>query len=91
MKTAHTIIAIVCVCVSGLEVFIVNSGVGVALIAEKLNSSSSGEQETDTAINTHTHTTHTAAPSLDVFPSKAVLSHFLDQLVDADALVQGAA
>ena len=37
-------------CVSGLEVFVINSGVGVVLIAEKLNSSS-GEQETDTAIN----------------------------------------
>ena len=47
--------------------FIVNSGVDVALVAEKL------------------------APSLDVLLSKAVLSHFLDQLVDADALVQGAA
>ena len=39
---------------------IVNSGVDVVLVAEKLNSSS-GEQETDTAINLphvliHTHT-----------------------------------
>ena len=39
--------------------FTVNSGVDVALVAEKLNSSS-GEQETDTAINLphvliHTH------------------------------------
>ena len=63
--------------------FIVNSGVDVALVAEKLNSSS-GEQETDTAINlphvlihtvthTHTHThTHTATFSLDVLLFKAM-------------------
>ena len=53
---------------------------------------------THTHARTHTHThiyahiTHAYAAtlSLDVL-SKAVLSHFLDQLVDADALVQGAA
>ena len=43
VTTAHTTVwqySVMVVCVSGREVFIINSGVDVPLVAEKLNSSS---------------------------------------------------
>ena len=52
-ETAYTRAIFLFLCISGHEVFIVNSGVDAALVAEKLNGSS-GEQETDTATNLYT-------------------------------------
>ena len=56
VTTAHTTVwqySVMVVCVSGREVFIINSGVDVPLVGEKLNSSSEG-QETNKTTNYHT-------------------------------------
>ena len=73
-------IAILCLSVSGHEVF--NSGVDVALVAEKLNSSS-GEQKTDTAINLPHVPIHTQSHTV-AYTTHHAISHTVTIIILCD-------
>ena len=67
-------------CISGLEVFIVSSGVDVALVAEKLNSSSGEDAIHKQMSYTHTHTM--CGQSNEVLPrpfTRMCIGHFISE------------